>query len=275
MRSLAAACADPLEAATDTYYWKPMAALFLALEMQAYAEAGLRLENPLLDLGCGDGRVALMLQRLHVAERPFCGLEFASQELAKARALGAHATFVRGDANRLPFGDADFASITCNSVLCAIPGGVERALGEICRVLRKDGLFVATVPTERFMDVLLWPALLERLSPALRDRYVSRLNRRLPHLTALPRDEWQRQFARHGLRVIRCEEFFSRRTGRLWSILALQICRTFAVVRVLDNPALTNAMSSLWRRLFAPVARADRETGGPFGYLLLVARRDA
>lgn len=156
-----------------------------------------------------------------------------------------------------------------------MPGGIEGALIEVARVLRKDGLFVATVPTDRFIDVLLWPALLERLSPALRDRYVSRLNRRLPHFTALPRNEWQRQFARHGLQVIRCEEFFSRRTGRLWSILALQICRTFGVARVLDNPALTNAMSSLWRRLFAPVARGDHMAGGPFGYLLLAAKKDS
>lgn len=156
-----------------------------------------------------------------------------------------------------------------------MPGGVEGALVEIARVLRKDGLFVATVPTDHFIDVLWWPELLERLSPALRDRYVSRLNRRLPHLTALPRDEWQRQFARHGLQVIRCEEFFSRRAGRPWSVLALQMCRAFAVLRALDHPAVTHAMSSLWRRLFAPVAQRDHEAGGPFGYVLMAARKNS
>jgi ubiquinone/menaquinone biosynthesis C-methylase UbiE len=266
---------DPLELAIAYYYWKPMAALIRAIEMQVYAQAGLRLRGPLLDLGCGDGRVALMLQRLEIADHPFCGLEHSPQELAKARALGRQAMLVRGDAKRLPFGDEGFASITCNNVLGSMPGGIEDALVEIARVLRKDGLFVATVPTDRFIDVLLWPGLLERVSPALRDHYISRINRRLPHFTALPRDEWQRRFARHGLQVIRCEEFFSRRTGRLWSILALQICRTFAVLKPLNNHTLTGAVSTLWRRLFAPVSQDDRKAGGPFGYMFMVARKNS
>ena len=83
---------------------------------------------------------------------------------------------------------------------------------------------------------------------------------------------WQRQFARHGLQVVRCEEFFGPRAGRLWSILALQICRSFAVLR-LDDGAAAGAITALWRRLFAPVAQSDRKSGGPFGYLFLVARK--
>ena len=55
--------------------------------------------------------------------------------------------------------------------------------------------------------------------------------------------------------------------------MALQICRTSAVLRPLDNYTVTNAMAALWRRLFARVAQGDRESGGPFGYLFVVARK--
>jgi SAM-dependent methyltransferase len=263
-----------LRIATETYYWKPMAALARAVELQTYAEAGLHLAHPVLDLGCGDGRAALMLKRVGVIDTPPCGLEISLHALQQAQGISAHTTLVCADANRLPFANASFASVVSNAdVLSAILGGPDHALGEIHRVLDAGGLFVATVSTSRFMDVLLWPTVLEWLSPGLRDRYVRRLDQRLPRVIALPRDEWQRRFTRHGLQVIRCEEFFSRRTGRLWSILALQICRTFAILRSLDSPAVTKAMSSLWRRLFAPILQADRKAEAPFGYLLLVARK--
>jgi len=58
---------------------------------------------------------------------------------------GARARSVRGDATAMPFGDACFDRVIAAEVLEHIPLD-QRALGEIARVLRPDGLLAVTVP---------------------------------------------------------------------------------------------------------------------------------
>ncbi len=130
------------------------------------------------------------------------------------------------------------------------------------------------MPTDRFVDVLLWPKLLERLSPALRDLYARRFNKRLLHFITLPPDQWQDRFAEQGLRVVRCDGFFSRRTGHLWSVLTVQAFRSLGALRIVDNRLVANGASALWRRLLMRAVLEDPKGGPEFGYLFLVAQKD-
>jgi ubiquinone/menaquinone biosynthesis C-methylase UbiE len=93
----------------------------------------------MVDIGCGLGETGERVQRelgTHV-----CAVDISPRmvELAKARGLDAQI----GDAERLPFPDADFDCAFAGWVLYHVPD-LERAIAECARVLRRDGALVAT-----------------------------------------------------------------------------------------------------------------------------------
>ena len=132
-----------------------MNALARTVELRAYRGIGSRFESPLLDLGCGDSGVALTFTALGLMAQPICGVDLGAVDLARARRSGAHRDVVRADARQLPFPDGCFATVLANGVLYCLTGGVGAPLAEIRRVLRFGGLFVASMPTRAFTEVLL------------------------------------------------------------------------------------------------------------------------
>lgn len=84
-----------LSLAVDTYYWKPMADLFRAVEMDVHVKSRARLPGPILDVGCGDGRVSQMLKRHGIVEDVDCGVEISAVELGKAQQAGVHSRLRR------------------------------------------------------------------------------------------------------------------------------------------------------------------------------------
>jgi SAM-dependent methyltransferase len=86
-----------------------------------------------LDVGCGDGRLA----SLYAAPEVVCvDASAAAVEQASARGLDAQL----GDARELPFADGSFDVVTCSHMLYHLPDP-DRALGEFVRVLRPGGRF--------------------------------------------------------------------------------------------------------------------------------------
>jgi SAM-dependent methyltransferase len=100
-----------------------------------------------LELGCGAAQwtVALRQQGIDVV-----GLDVSSRQLAAARSNAAAAPvaapLVQASAEDLPFADATFDVIFCDhgAMSFAEP---ERAVPEVARVLRDDGLFVFCMTT--------------------------------------------------------------------------------------------------------------------------------
>jgi len=267
----------PLRASADAYYWKPGTAWFRALELAEYERLDVRLDAPTLDLGCGDGRVAWMLRELGRLGPGPVGTDYAARQLGLARRLGVHAALVRSDGARLPFAGESFRSVLCNGVLCSIPGDFRPAVREIRRVLAPGGRVVITVPTDRFNDVLLWPRLLGRLSPAWRARYETAMDARQPHFWKLSPENWRRELEDAGLEVTAVRPFFGRRSAARYNVLAMHLFRFLGPLRMVD--------ASAGRKLFAPVVRrllrggflrtelGPRPAADQAGYVLLEARR--
>jgi ubiquinone/menaquinone biosynthesis C-methylase UbiE len=93
-----------------------------------------------LDVACGAGFLALALARR--AER-VAGVDLSERMLAEAEHLRAaqgaeNVAFLRGDAERLPFGDGRFQAVTCKLAFHYFPGAA-RALSEMRRVLAPRG----------------------------------------------------------------------------------------------------------------------------------------
>lgn len=106
----------------------------------------------ILELGCGAGRVALGLAALGFAKK-ITATDFSppmietAREIARTRADAGSVDFSVADATALPFPPESFdAAIFAFNGLQMIPKKErrERALEEIFRVLRRDGIFIFT-----------------------------------------------------------------------------------------------------------------------------------
>jgi len=112
---------------------------------------------PLLELGCGTGRLLLPLARLG---RPIVGIDRSAPMLDRAAARLARrgrdaARLVRGDITTLPFASASFGLVIApygvlQSLLNA--ADLRRTLLEVARVLRRGGL----VGIDLVPDLLSW-----------------------------------------------------------------------------------------------------------------------
>lgn len=264
----------PLEIATKAYYWKPMAALFRSIELGLYSDSGLVLHDPILDLGCGDGRIPQMLRELDIIEKLLCGIEISHVELKKAQETDMHLNLLQADANYLPFKANSFSSIICNGVLCSIPEGVDQPLKEANRVLKEKGIFVATIPTDKFIEVLILPKILTLFSHALSKLYVQKLNDRLPHFYAYSPQQWRKKFEDNGLRIIKIEKFFSPRAGFVWNIFSMRIFRIFGLLKFIKNKRFVHCFSWLLNMSFKRVCEKEKvQQDLNFGYAFIIAQK--
>jgi ubiquinone/menaquinone biosynthesis C-methylase UbiE len=150
-----------------------------------------------VDLACGPGTLALRFAR-HV--RWICGLDLTPAILERARRSAAaegfdNLRFAIGDAQALPFADGSLDIAVTSYSFHHFPDPV-RTVSEMARVVRRGGRV-------GILDIFLPD-----------DPQVSALNNRIEtlrdasHTRTLAREEFESQFAAHGLRIleIRVEE---------------------------------------------------------------------
>jgi len=186
-----------------------LAPVSLALERAIEARwlASLPLEEPVLDVGCGDG---LFAERTFAAPITV-GIDRNRAELAIARGHGRYRALVAADGARLPFASGAFASVISNSVLEHL-ADLPATLGEIRRVLRSDGRLWFSVPSPRYGELLFHTTLLEAAGlTALSRRYSHFINVTLQkNLHCLDIEEWRRLLTSAGLRIVRHESYLPR-----------------------------------------------------------------
>lgn len=102
--------------------------------------AGVKDCTRVLDLCCGQGNVtkALLNEGLDAV-----GADFSPAMLAHARQRLPNGEFIEADAQDLPFEDGEFDAVVCSFGIMHIPDQ-PRALGQIRRVLKPQGLFAMT-----------------------------------------------------------------------------------------------------------------------------------
>ena len=121
--------------------------------------------SSVLDLGCGNGRVALALaargDRVH-------GLDISPSMIEEARAAaaadGLDATFRIGDAVSLPYGESEFDAVvfSCNGIGHLTREGKVACLLELRRVLRPGGVALLSLRTPYALNRML-PRLLRNV----------------------------------------------------------------------------------------------------------------
>ncbi|MEM1418128.1 MAG: methyltransferase domain-containing protein [Myxococcota bacterium] len=119
---------------------------FLDLMAERWALADVR---DVLDVGCGVGHWGQLLAPRCHADVRLSGVDheggFRERAEARARERGLRFTFHEASGARLPFDDASFDLVTCQTVLMHVPDPAA-VLGEMHRVARPGGLVVASEP---------------------------------------------------------------------------------------------------------------------------------
>lgn len=194
----------------DDFLWRHLKdlpafrALLRAVEARFYQDL-LPLDEPVLDVGCGDGHFASI-----AFPRPLAaGIDPAIGSLREARGRDAYCALSQSLGSALPFANGYFATVISNSVLEHIPE-VDAVLAEIGRVLRGGGRFIFCVPADTFTELLLFAQLfrrlrLEGLSRAY-ERYFNRISR---HHHCDGPAVWQGRLAKAGLQLNDSFYYFS------------------------------------------------------------------
>jgi SAM-dependent methyltransferase len=181
-------------------------ALLRAVEARFYQDL-LPLDEPVLDLGCGDGHFASIAFRHPLAT----GIDPAGSALHEARQRGVYGVLAQGLGAALPYADGTFATIVSNSVLEHILD-VDPVLAEAARVLRAGGRFIFCVPGERFTELLFFSQLLHRLRlEGLAHAYEAYFNRISRHHHCDGTETWRARLERVGLKISDSFYYFSER----------------------------------------------------------------
>jgi SAM-dependent methyltransferase/4-amino-4-deoxy-L-arabinose transferase-like glycosyltransferase len=268
---------DPHSHSQDDLLWRHLKSLpafravLRAVEARFYRRltASGDIQEPVLDLGCGDGHFAHMAfdESLAAGIDPWWG------PLRKARRAGAHRLVLQGMGNRMPFADEQFATVISNSVLEHIPD-VQPVLDDANRVLKPGGKLIFTTPSHFFTKELAGATLLEkgRLS-GLAGRYRRLFNFVCRHEHTDAPEVWAERLAKAGFVVEEWQYYFSRQA--LW---ALEVGHAQGLPSAIMHFLTGHWILAPWRsslhwteRWLRPFYEEGTQRDG--AYLLFVARK--
>ncbi|WP_395747515.1 class I SAM-dependent methyltransferase [Prosthecobacter sp.] len=131
---------DLMRAVEDRHWWHAV----LRSLVQHALEGRLPPHGRLLDAGCGTGGMLEFLRGMK-RELEVAGIDAAEQAVRHCHQRGLHAVQM-GSVEALPFADAAFDAVLSLDVLYHAGVSEERALAQMARVLRPDGLLVLNLP---------------------------------------------------------------------------------------------------------------------------------
>ncbi len=182
--------------------------LLRAVEARFYQDL-LPLDEPVLDVGCGDGHFASI-----AFPRPLAaGIDPAGAVLREARQRGAYHVLAQALGDALPHADGAFATVISNSVLEHIPA-VDLVLAEVARVLRPGGRFIFCVPGDHFTELLFFTQFFRRIRlEGLARAYEGYFNRISRHHHCDGPEVWQERLDVAGLKPVTHFYYFSERAN--------------------------------------------------------------
>ena len=111
-----------------------------------------RVEGPVLEAGCGAGRV---VRHFHDEGREIIGIDFIPDVLRKVRDADANVRLAAADVLNLPFPSEFFGGVLAFGLYHNLESDLDRALKETRRTLRPGGLLCASFRADNVQNRVL------------------------------------------------------------------------------------------------------------------------
>ncbi len=257
------------------YYRFAPAALTLRECLRLRAVRKYPLEQPILDIGCGDGLFA----RLAYPGKQIWGIDINPTEIRRAQATATYSTLVCGSITDVDLPAQFFKSAVANCSLEHVPA-LDEALRNIHAALAHDAPFIAIVPTPNWTKLLAIPEALRAAGfPSLAAAYGEGLDRVFKHAHLYDADEWSRRIRAAGFHVRSVETLTSRRSSWMFDVLLYPSIAGWVTKKLTGRwvlaPMLRTLTADVTRTILDAVAARveDRDEGSE--YLILAEAQHA
>lgn len=199
----------------------PASKLFRIIELNTIYKCTHRINfpQPSLDLGCGDGFIASTL-----FDQQFTyGLdnnEAGDVQVAIKKKRYKKVLIELAEKMSLPQNSVNF--VFSNSVIEHIPD-LNQVLSEVRRVLKPNGYFLFTVPSDKFSQYLYLSNLLDSWKLGfLSNLYVNYRNRKLNHYHLYSIQKWKQLLSSKKLKIIKYHYYLDKEALMWWDRMALE-----------------------------------------------------
>lgn len=172
---------------------------------------------PILDVGIGNGKLTNFLFKNHPQIDFGIDIEKSGLGMAKklemAKGKKRYNKVIWANAEEMPFKDASFHTVISNSTFEHISKDL-KAVNEVARVLKKDGLFFLTVPSEYLQE---WISEYEKENDNNHayDK-VAAFNNRTAHLHYRSLSTWKKQFKKNDMELVFYKYYFPKKIALYW-----------------------------------------------------------
>jgi ubiquinone/menaquinone biosynthesis C-methylase UbiE len=195
----------------NKYWFIPSDVLQRGIEANVWGQC--QLEAPTLDIGVGDGTTSSFISKRKID----VGIDLNSDGLKRARKMGKYKRLVCASAESMPFKNDTFRSVVSNSTFEHIENDL-KAVSEVARVLKKDGLFFLTVPSEHLQKWIL---------EYEGGKNLEKFNIRANHLHYRSLKDWKKYLKKNNLELIYNKYYFQKDAALVWYKLFKQFTRKF------------------------------------------------
>lgn len=174
-------------------------------------------KSPILDIGIGNGKLTNFLFKDHPQIDVGIDIEESGLEMAKELKMSngkkRYKKVLWANAEKMPFKDESFRTVISNSTFEHIDKDL-KAVAEVGRVLKKDGLFFLTVPSEYLQKWILEYE--EKKKGKFGKKQLEIFNKRTQHYHYRPMSDWERSFKKNNLELVFYKYYFQRDVALYW-----------------------------------------------------------
>jgi ubiquinone/menaquinone biosynthesis C-methylase UbiE len=243
-RALGRGVPDEIDHALAGYYYNvPEMAVHKKIELVAFARSAP--QGHTLDVGCGSGIVAALLQRM-TSITSLHGFDQLPAFDAQVKALG-YSGFTAGDASAIPLPDASFDSVISICVLEHVEK-LDEALREIRRVLKPGGRLHFTTPSPEFRTSTLAYRMRRMFGlRSLAEASARRRDKMSIHYHYRSAEYWRQSLQAIGFEQVIVEPIFSR--TQLFVYDAMNFSVAVPIMYFADKLSIFGSQHPLFKRI--------------------------
>ncbi len=294
----------------NAYWLRPETAIWRTIEAEILTSRKC-LQEPLLDLGCGDGinisivkgnkfsrefdtfqNVALEQKDIydfidesyvplldHRVDKISCGLDIKPTQVQKARRLGTYAEIIQGDIHHLPWQEPRFKTVYSNVIKDFEP--VAPILKEVHRVLFDRGTLVLTTPNQNFKKNLYFVNEARKYTLEGDHHKATRYleydrGRSVYSATQKTAQEWKTELENTGFEVVKIIPYISPELIQLFDIgtraFSIELIKAYQDYRQKGKGLAMKQMAlPIIEELFTPYFNKVEDANGSF--MIIIARK--